>query len=363
MAQCMEEKLHELTQLGFNQFFDNQLNDTKAIPARIAAEHRGRYEIWSAAGTGYAKLAGRLLSELSAETFPGVGDWVTLDSAPDPDRTSLITGVLDRRTAFTRVAAGREAKSQVIAANVDVMFVVTGLDEDYNLRRIERYLAPIWAGGANPVVVLNKADTCDDAEARVLEVEASAPGVTVLAVSALKADGLEPIRRQLPVGVTGAFVGSSGVGKSTLLNALMGEEHMATGEVRAYDSRGRHTTTHRQMFLIPNGGLVIDTPGMRELSLVDEQGIDAVFRDIERLGASCRFRDCTHGNEPGCAVREAISTGELPAERWEHYLKLEKEARANELRRDVRLRRETEREFSKRIANHQKLHRRLKGGK
>ncbi len=305
-------EMFDLPAIGFSPFFEKQLQGETAddaIPARIAAEHRGAYEVWAAAGTGFAQLAGRLLRGSGGEALPGAGDWVTLKSPPGPGSASIIGRVLDRRTVFTRGAAGRDARDQVIAANVDLVFVVCGLDADYNLRRVERYLARIRAGGAVPAVILNKADIRGDAIARVSEVEARCPGVTVLAASALRSEGTAEIRALIRPGLTAAFVGSSGAGKSTLVNALLGEERMATGGVRASDGRGCHVTTHRQLVPLPGGGMVLDTPGMRELRLTDGEGIGAVFPDIEELAGRCRYRDCRHGSEPGCAVKDAVAEG------------------------------------------------------
>ncbi len=334
----------QLSALGFGPFFEKQLPTAsgggEVIPARIAAEHRDAYEVWSAAGAGRAQLAGRLRLELEDAVAPGVGDWVLVNDAPGPDHTAVIERVLEPRTLFTRGAAGPEARAQVIAANVDLVFAVCSLDADFNVRRIERYLARIWASGAEPAVVLNKADLCEDTAARVAEVESHAVGVPVHVISALRGEGLEAVRACIHAGMTVALVGSSGAGKSTLVNALLGEERMRTGEVRADDSRGRHITTHRQLVLLPGGGLLLDTPGMRELQLLDEEGLDSVFGDIAALAARCRFRDCGHETEPGCAVREAVESGALDAARFEHYRKLEREARANELRHDARRRRQ-----------------------
>ncbi len=334
----------DLASLGFGPFFERQLSpsiEDGALPARIAAEHRGVYEVWSATGSGRAELAGRL--RLEETGVPGVGDWVVLKDAPSPDRTAIIERVLERRTAFTRGAAGRESRAQVIAANVDLVFAVSGLDADFNLRRIERYLARIWASGAQPAVVLNKADVCGDVAAHVGEVESVAAGVPVHVISALRSEGVETVRAEIRSGVTVALVGSSGAGKSTLVNALLGEERMPTGDVRASDGRGRHVTTHRQLVILPGGGLLLDTPGMRELALLDDEGLATVFGDIAALAVRCRFRDCRHGTEPGCAVKEAVESGALDAERFEHYRKLEREAQANELRHDEHQRRQSER--------------------
>lgn len=328
------------------------------MPARIAAEHRGGYELWSPSGSGRAQLAGRLRLELEdAGLLPGVGDWVLTKDVPGPDRTAVIERVLDRRTVFTRGAAGRQTRAQVIAANVDLVFAVCGLDADFNVRRIERYLARIWASGAQPAVILNKADLCTDLAGCVSQVERHCLGVSVYITSALHAEGLDVVRACIKTGTTIAFVGSSGAGKSTLVNALLGEERMRTGEVRASDGRGCHVTTHRQLALVPGGGLLLDTPGMRELQLLDDDGIDNVFGDIASLAEGCRFRDCGHDTEPGCAVKQALKSGALDAARYDHYRKLEREARANEVRHDKHKRRQTERLWGKLAAEVAQLRR------
>jgi len=357
--------VYELSALGFGPFFEQQLRASERrgdILARIAADHRGAYEVWSQAGAGPAQLAGRLRRELEDAGLPGVGDWVVLKDAPAADRTTLIDRVLARRTVFTRGAAGREMRAQVVAANVDLVFAVCGLDADFNVRRIERYLARIWASGAQPSVILNKADICADTGARVAEVESHAVGVPVHVISALRSEGIEAVRACIHDGMTVALVGSSGAGKSTLVNALLGEDRMPTGEVRARDGRGCHVTTHRQLVLMPGGGLLLDTPGMRELQLLDEEGIDAVFGDIAALVSRCRFGDCRHDTEPGCAVKEAVESGALDAERFEHYRKLEREAHANELRSDEHRRRQAERVWGQ-LSDEVAQLRKWKGGK
>ncbi|HEX2986873.1 MAG TPA: ribosome small subunit-dependent GTPase A [Chloroflexota bacterium] len=357
--------MYELSALGFGPFFERQLQPCdchEVILARIAAEHRGGYEVWSPVGAGPAQLAGRLRLEVDETGLPGVGDWVTLKTAPGPDRTTVIDRVLERRTVFTRGAAGSQSRAQVIVSNVDLVFAVCGLDGDFNVHRIERYLARIWASGAQPAVILNKADICEDLAARVAEVEEQCPGVSVYVTSALRSEGVAAVRECIQTGLTAALVGSSGAGKSTLVNALLGEVRMRTGDVRAIDSRGRHTTTSRQLVLLPDGGLLLDTPGMRELQLVDEDGLDAVFGDIATLSERCRFHDCRHEAEPGCAVREAVESGVLAAERLEHYRRLERESQAYERRHDERLRRQSERVWGQLYAEVKQL-RRWKGGK
>ena len=343
----------DLLSLGFDPFFSAQLDawdDPALIPARVAAEHRGAYEVWTALGGGSALLSGRLHHELDDADRPTAGDWVALRSEPAPDAPALIERRFARRTVFTRGVAGTESRAQVVAANVDVIFAVTGLDGSFNLNRIQRYLARIYAGGARPVIVLNKADLCEDAASMQREVERRAPGVPVLAVSALAGEGLEAIRASIAPGATAAFLGSSGAGKSTLINALAGLATMSTGAVREGDAKGRHTTTHRQLVRLPGGGLVLDTPGMRELQLLDADGLDAVFPTVAALAASCRFADCGHDGEPGCAVQAAVASGALDEEALAHWRKLEREARANARRQDVRLRREEERAWGRRHA-------------
>jgi ribosome biogenesis GTPase len=274
--------------------------------------------------------------------LPAVGDWVALKTPAKSQHTSIIDGLFDRRTAFIRGSAGRQARPQIVAANVDRVFVVCGLDEDFNLNRIERYLALIWSSGADPAVILNKADVCADVAAMVGETERRCPGVPVHVTSALHAGGLVDVRAGMRPGLTSAFVGSSGAGKSTLINALLGEAIMPTAETGARDGRGQHTTTHRQLVLLPEGGLVLDTPGMRELQIIDEEGLGVTFDDIETLAIGCRFTDCGHDHEPGCAVKAALATGILAPERLDHYRKLQREARAYERRHDQRVRRQSE---------------------
>jgi ribosome biogenesis GTPase / thiamine phosphate phosphatase len=356
--------MFELSALGFDSFFEAQLLDGSAetlYPARVASEHRGRYEVWSKDGSGLAHLAGRLHRELDQVTSPRVGDWVALRSVPGSDQIAIIERVFKRRTVYTRGAAGPETQAQVIAANIDIVFVVCGLDADYNPRRIERYVARIWASGAQPAIVLNKTDLNAAAEACAAEIEARCPGVPVYATSAIQSEGISEIRAKILPGLTAAFVGSSGAGKSTLINALLGEERMATSAVRTQDSRGRHTTTRRQLIMLPGAGLLLDTPGMRELQLIDDEGIGAVFSDIEKLASNCRYRDCHHKSEPGCAVIEAVADGTLSAERFEHYHKLEREAHAYEVRHDAQLKRKSERTWKNLKSEGEAIRRRKEG--
>jgi ribosome biogenesis GTPase len=309
-------------------------------PARVAVEHRSEYVVYAQQGELRAELAGRLRHN---DEHPAVGDWVAVASRGDEGR-ARIEALLPRRTAFVRKVAWTETKPQVVAANVDVVFVVCGLDLNFNVRRIERFLTLAWESGAQPVVLLTKADLCDDVESRVWEVESVAYGVPVHPVSAPHGDGVETVRSYVPVGRTAALLGSSGVGKSTLVNALVGEELLATKEIRE-DGRGRHTTTHRQLVPLPEGGLVLDTPGMRELQLWDaDSGLEAAFGDVESLAAQCRFGDCSHRREPGCAVRAALANHTLDLERFESWRKLQRELERLARKQDGRAQSEARKE-------------------
>jgi ribosome biogenesis GTPase / thiamine phosphate phosphatase len=257
--------------------------------------------------------------------LPTVGDWVAL-TLPAGEGEALLQAVLPRRSVLVRREAGSEHEGQLIAANFDVVFLVTGLDGNFNPRRIERALAVAWKSGATPVVLLSKADLHEDVSARVEEVQALAPGVSVLPLSAQTGQGLEEVRAWLPPGKTGVLLGSSGVGKSTLVNRLLEEERLATQSVRAEDHKGRHTTTHRELFTLPQGGLLIDGPGVRELGLWgEEDGVEQAFEDVLALAAGCRFSDCGHQREPGCAVRAEVEAGRLSQERLHHFEKLQRE--------------------------------------
>ena len=307
-----------------------QLQDDNLLPARVAAQHRGAYVVWTADGELRARAAGRLLYEHAVgEPIPAVGDWAAV-------REATITSILPRRSAFLRKRAGLGSDEQVLAANVDTAFLLAGLDDDFSLRRLERYLTTAWDSGAFPVVVLTKTDVCADVPAAVFAVETVAIGVPVVAISNITGEGIDELAAHLTPGRTIVLLGSSGVGKSTLLNRLAGSELMRTAAMAA-DGTGRHTTTHRELVRLPDGALVIDTPGLRELQFW-EGDVGAAFADIEALAADCRFRDCAHAREPGCAVLGAVDEGRLELDRLRSWRKFQRELEAIAARTDHRLR-------------------------
>ena len=291
---------------------------------RITLQEKGFYRIRTSMGEQNALVSGKFQFDAqSPSDYPAVGDYV-MASCADPD-TAIIHQLLPRRSLFVRKAAGTSKTEQVVAANIDTVFLCMSLNNDFNLRRLERYLAVAWESGSDPVVVLTKADLCADLPQKQREVEAIAMGVTILTTSAMELEGYRQIMPYITEGRTVAFVGSSGVGKSTLINRLLGEERLATDGLRN-DDKGHHTTTHRELLFLPGGAMVIDTPGMRELGMWDAaSGVEQTFGDIEELAARCRFRNCSHTSEPGCAVRAALESGHLDAGRWLSYQKLKNE--------------------------------------
>jgi ribosome biogenesis GTPase / thiamine phosphate phosphatase len=335
-----------LNDLGWDEFFADAFRPHERdnlIPARVVARHHGPCELISERG----RLGGVPAGRLGEDDLPAVGDWVAARPL-DGERKAVIEAVLPRRSAFTRKEAWRRTVAQVVAANVDTALLVTAFGGDLNPRRLERYLTTAWDSGTNPVIVANKLDVAVDPEADLAEVEAVALGVPVLALSATTGEGLDALEPYLVPGRTLALLGSSGVGKSTLVNRLAGRELLATNEIRS-DGRGRHTTTHRELVPLPSGALLIDTPGMRELQLwADEEVLGSTFAEIAELAAGCRFSDCSHEHEPGCAVKAALADGSLPAERFASYRKLQRELRALELRKDARLRAEARKEIRRR---------------
>ncbi|HYP28421.1 MAG TPA: ribosome small subunit-dependent GTPase A [Blastocatellia bacterium] len=323
---------------GWSDFFKDafDLFEKRGLePARVALQHNHIYRLYSERGELDATTTGKMRHEAVTQSeLPAVGDWVAMRFRAEEGKAT-IHHVLPRKSRFIRKAAGQRSEEQIVGANIDTIFLVTALNNDYNVRRIERYLAAAWESGAEPVIILSKADLCADVGEKVEEVQAVAYGVPIHVISSKANQGLEPLDSYFSAGRTVALLGSSGVGKSTLINRLVGSDVQKVKEVREHDDRGRHATTNRELILLPQGGLVLDTPGMRELHLWDaESGVQGVFEDIESLAESCRFRDCSHENEPGCAVREALSEGSLDEARLENYRKLQQEMEFLELKRE-----------------------------
>jgi ribosome biogenesis GTPase / thiamine phosphate phosphatase len=336
----------QLEDLGWDSFFADAFQPYEQeglIPARVAARHHGPCELL----TEHGRLGGIPAGKLEGLDLPAAGDWVAVRQL-DGERKALIEAVLPRRTTFTRKEAWRRTVEQVVAANIDTLFLVTAFGQDLNARRLERYLVAAWDSGANPVIVVNKSDVAVDVAGDLAEVEGIAFGVPVFPVSAATGAGLEELEPYLGRGRTVALLGSSGVGKSTLVNRFAGREVLATADT-GKGGRGRHTTTNRELVPLPGGALLLDTPGMREFQLwADEAVLDSTFADVAGLAADCRFADCTHLHEPGCAVQAALADGSLPAERFDSYLKLQREIRALELKKDARLRSEARKEWRRR---------------
>ena len=302
-----------------------------SFPGRILRQQHGKFQLVCPEGEMEAGVRGRLRRE---GTYPVVGDWVAV--SPSTGGGGVIEQVLSRSSLILRKIPGRRSREQAIAANVDTIFIMMSLNRDYDLRRLERYLILAWDSGAHPVIVLSKADLCPDPAHQIAQVEEVALGIPVTALSSLTGQGLYSLDSYLEKRKTVAFLGSSGVGKSTLINRLLGEDVIPTQEIRPGDDRGRHTTTHRELFLLPSGGVLLDTPGLREIQFVDaEAGFDATFGDIEELAGQCRYRDCRHQAEPDCAVQEAVTDGRLDRDRYRNYLKIRKELEFQTRRLDL----------------------------
>ena len=322
----------DLYDIGLNDRFKNEatMYDGNLCLARVSVQHKDMYKVITEGGEALAEVSGKFRNEaLGTECFPAVGDWLMVDRLNDINGNAIIHHVLRRKSAFERKVAGNRRDIQIVAANIDIIFICMALNNDFNIRRLERYISVAWDSMATPVIILTKYDLCDNVLERQLEVESVAIGIDVLVTSSMSGEGYESIKNYIGKEKTVAFIGSSGVGKSTLINKLMGEEVLLTNGLRN-DDKGKHTTTHRELLVLPKGGVVIDTPGMRELQLITGD-VDKSFSDIDEIASNCKFSDCKHENEPGCAVRKAIEDGIIDIERFESYKKIQKELKYAEL--------------------------------
>ena len=337
-----------LNELGWNESFQSQITpeDSALTPARVYRQDLNRFLLIGESGELNAILPGRLRNEaVSKAELPTVGDWVMLSTQSD---TFVIERTLDRFSKFSRKEAGDVMGEQVVAANIDTVFIVSGLDDNFNPGRIERYLLLCWNSGATPVIVLNKADLCENVQSKIGELQSIAAGVAIHILSALDPATVEQLRDYVDAGQTAALLGSSGVGKSTIINGLLGYDRFETGEVREGDGKGRHTTTYREMCKLESGGLIIDTPGMREIQIwADDASIQQTFSDVADFASDCKFTDCLHNAEPGCRVRDAIEKGELEETRLQSYRKFQRELSHMEAKFDSGTRAEKRKERKK----------------
>lgn len=327
-----------LYKYGFNSFFKtrfSQYSGNGYIPGRVAVQNKSNYIVYSEHGELTAEVSGKFMFDADAkEDYPAVGDWVVIRPLLD-EQKGIIDAVLPRKTAFSRKEAGGKTEKQVLASNIDTVFIMTSLNHDFNLRRVERYLVLANESEIKPVIVLSKSDLCEEIQDKVNDVKGIAKNVPVHAISSVMNEGIDSLKPYFAVGNTIAVLGSSGVGKSTFINVLLGSDELMTLEVSSYKDKGHHATTRRELILIPGGGLIIDTPGMRELQLWEgEGGLENLFDDIEELASQCKFSDCKHKSEPGCAVRKAIKKGELDEDRYNSYMKMGREIKYFENRKD-----------------------------
>jgi len=336
-----DEKLYNLKTLGWNSFFENQFEEYKNsgfVPGRIAVENKNNYLVLTEHGETLAEVSGKLLftAESNSE-LPKTGDWVLL-SVFDSGGVAIIHKILERKTKISRKDAGKTSDEQIIITNVDFIFIVQSLDNNFNINRLERYLVTVFQSGAEPVVILSKADLCEDVDFKISEIQKSYPDLKIITVSSFTNIGINELTNFIEPEKTYAFLGSSGVGKSTIINKLIGEDILKTTEVRTSDSKGKHTTTKRELIILKDKGILIDTPGMRGLQLWSaDNGMSAAFSEFEEFAGQCRFADCTHTHEINCAVIDAVKNNIIPQSRYDNYLKMRKELRHLESRVDHRI--------------------------
>jgi len=325
--------LYSLDQLGYSSYFQNQNQDGTLHTGRISTLANGIYKVLSTDGEFQCRVSGKFYHQANdARDFPCVGDWILFERMSGESK-GVIHRVLERKSILSRRSPGEKQEEQLMAANVDTVFLVNALNQDFNVRRMERYLMQVYESGASPVFILTKRDLCDDVKEKIESVEDIAFGIPIHAIDSLHREGFEALQAYIQEGHTISLIGSSGAGKSTLMNQLIGDEVQKTQDIRTDDDKGRHTTTHRELFVLPNGGIIIDTPGMRELQLWSgEDSIDQTFQDINTFASQCKFRDCAHDQEPDCAIKQAIQNGDLTEERYKSYRKLQREAKFLDLK-------------------------------
>jgi len=344
-------KTNSLKNFGWNDFFEAEFAEfakDEQRPARVSVEHRNNYELYSEFGDLIAEKSGKLFYDAEdTNLLPAVGDWVVIKHMP-AEKKAFITAILPRKTKFSRKKAGSTTEEQIVAANVDTVFIMSSLNQDLNLRRIERYMAMAWDNDVKPVVLLSKADLCEDIYAKLVVVQEAFAGTDVHIISAQKKAGIDELLQHFEGNKTIAVIGSSGVGKSTLINSMLDWEKMDVSDIGLYKDKGRHTTTHRELTLVPGGGLIIDTPGMREIQLWEgAEGLSELFEDIEKLIVECKFSDCKHESEPGCAIKGAINRGELDEARFKSYKKLLSEVSYFERKQDKKAQIEEKKKWKK----------------